>query len=439
MKWNGFRISSEQKRTYLIAFAVLVSTICVLWNGVYLVERDRDAGFGRTDTAVFYAAGKSVMGEIELAPQDLYVRDKLAPALKQFRQQKGGTLFVYLPPAAAAFVPFTVAPIHITYRVWVVIVALLFILGYYLALHWFVGEKKLYRLRYSLILLILAFSPAVRHQVAPGQINTLLWIVFMASFYFLAKKKEVTGGVYIAIGTIFKMFPALFGVYALMRKQWKAVWVSAGVILVSNLIMLPIFGIEAYRIFFTQVLPSIAAGDAWGISQSASLYGSFMLGLRNGAFSFLSIHPAQVLMYGDIIHLVLTLAMAVLVGRTVYRHREEKGMAHVMLDYTLILLFILLFSKNIHRAFFIWLLPVLLYMFKFPLMKSYLWVHGLGVIIFVSLMYYEQLEDLIGLFYVRPATISMVLLLCLVLFLRYGGKHFTKMRRFVQVIAPSRS
>ena len=163
--------------------------------------------------------------------------------------------FVPLTPFSALLVwPLTsLAPLPAKH-IWIAFnLALLVPVGYFLHL--------LTSLEWRRIALLIVVTFPLHRNLQYGQYYILLLLVFMASLWLYVRKKRILAGLLLGIASGLKIFPALFLLYFLRKKDLKG---AGGMILgsVATLVMsMGIFGFELSRTYFQQVLPWALRGE----------------------------------------------------------------------------------------------------------------------------------------------------------------------------------
>jgi hypothetical protein len=114
--------------------------------------------------------------------------------------------------------------------------------------------RSLSRTDYGLIAGFLVLSIHSAPSVYYGNVNVQLAALTIAAFVALDRDRELVSGVALALVAFIKVFPALFGVWFLRRKSWRAVGaaVSTGVGLLA--LGIPVFGLNATRTYFDEAL-----------------------------------------------------------------------------------------------------------------------------------------------------------------------------------------
>ena len=112
------------------------------------------------------------------------------------------------------------------------------------------------------IALLAALSFPLRTNFAAGQYYVLLLFMLTLACYLYLRQRRFLAGVAIGISSGMKIFPILYLLYFLRKRDWKAgaggVVGGLGAVVVSVLV----FGREMNRTYFFQVLPSTLRGEA---------------------------------------------------------------------------------------------------------------------------------------------------------------------------------
>ena len=93
----------------------------------------------------------------------------------------------------------------------------------------FFGEKKDYGKRF-LFVMALSFLFVLRFlalNIDRAQVNIVLLGLLLFFAYYLVNKKDVTAGVYLGIASAFKLTPAIFLIYLVVKRRFKAFFASA--------------------------------------------------------------------------------------------------------------------------------------------------------------------------------------------------------------------
>ena len=95
-----------------------------------------------------------------------------------------------------------------------------------------------------------------------GNIQLTIIALAMIAMVLLKKQRLFSGGLLLAYATASKLYPGMLLVYLAMRRQWRAVAITAGFGIALALLALTISGMPAY-IAFLNHLPGILGGEAF--------------------------------------------------------------------------------------------------------------------------------------------------------------------------------
>jgi hypothetical protein len=165
-------------------------------------------------------------------------------------------VYLYPPVTVPSFVPFTLFDWTTGYIVFTVlnvlagVVATVLIVSYVESL-----GPRLGWLDVGLVFGLWTLSIHASATVFFGNINLFLGLAFAVGFWALGTDRDVTAGVAFAVAALFKLFPALVGLWLLRDRRWLAT-ASAVLTGVGGLVAgAALFGIDPTREFFTVVLP----------------------------------------------------------------------------------------------------------------------------------------------------------------------------------------
>ncbi|OGY81422.1 MAG: hypothetical protein A3F54_02130 [Candidatus Kerfeldbacteria bacterium RIFCSPHIGHO2_12_FULL_48_17] len=379
----------EQRVYKMAALLCVVAAVAlfVFYTGWYQRQALQRIGYGETDYAVFYVAGTQLLHGVA---GDIYNPATFIPAVKALRETNGGTRYVYFPASVFLFAPLALFSYKTGVVAWLFFNIALFVAAYYIGV-WLV-DPRWWRLRYSLILAALTFSDTAVGLMKRGQINGLIWLVFMLGLVFLARGggrrgrdgragddgrevsgwrvvSEVVAGAMYGVNILLKIFPVVFVPYFILKKQWRAAVAVVVFLVVVFALTIPVFGGDGQTRFWEVVLPKQLAGTDFGDNKNNnSLYGTFDYSTYQAESPWYAPAGAghaefqnYVLRY---IHLVGTGVAFVALAWVLWRCRDRHARLDYLLDYALILLFVLLFAKGVRTAYNLWTIPAIVYFFS---------------------------------------------------------------------------
>ena len=110
------------------------------------------------------------------------------------------------------------------------------------------------------ILVFLAIVP-LRANFVEGQMYVLLLFLFTAAAYLYFEDRGLAAGLTLAVGGALKIYPSLFLIYFVRKKQWRA----AGGLIVGSIVLwlfsVRLFGFETVRTYLVEVLPWPLRGE----------------------------------------------------------------------------------------------------------------------------------------------------------------------------------
>jgi hypothetical protein len=153
-----------------------------------------------------------------------------------------------------AVYPLTALPALAAKHVWIV-----FNLGLLLATLFLL--RVMTRIAWRRIVLAAALSLPLRVNVMYGQYYVLLLFVLTLALYLYLRERRFVAGVVVGIAAGLKVFPVVYFLYFLRKKDWRAlaggVAGGSGAAAVSILV----FGWQLHRTYLLQVLPSVLRGE----------------------------------------------------------------------------------------------------------------------------------------------------------------------------------
>jgi hypothetical protein len=199
-------LRSVYKRNWRFSFVLLYTIM-----SVYVLLELKNHRFHMSDFHVYYvAASRIVHGENLYRP----VED-------------GFYHFKYSPTSAIFFVPFSFLPSIIAQTAYWFILSFMVCLGLYLSLLMIAPKFKVdedaARTNNIILLTALVMSVHVSRELELGQVNQLLFVLYIIAVYFLSKGKDLASAFFLSASLFFKPFALIFLPWLLLRKKWKAV------------------------------------------------------------------------------------------------------------------------------------------------------------------------------------------------------------------------
>lgn len=422
------KLTEQQTKIVQYLLAATAALFFVLFFVLVKYPAAKGAGYGKIDFAVFYVAGASITGtmdtaEYDLQPTDMFLNKKNYRAgIKQVRKQDGGTRFLYLPQSALLFTPFSYIKMKYANVIWMVLVGLAFIAAYYLTI-WGLVKDSIWKFRYTALLALLPFSSPVQGLFSTGQVNSFIWLLLIAFFIAMGRKKSGLAGALLAVAVTVKVFPVLLGPYLLIRREWKVIISGALTFLALFGASLPFISFEAYRFYFENVLSSVISGDFISFT-GTSAFSNIVMWIKHGWFDYTGLKRKKmirnmegvwqwvtnvglVLLYGLWAKLYFQINKRFKRDTTLPEPGENKH--NDLLDYSLLMLFFLTFSKAIHQQYHFWILPLILLFISYPLKKKNWAYHGMAFIGLILTQFWKEFGLIAdNIVFVKPATVGLL-------------------------------
>lgn len=106
----------------------------------------------------------------------------------------------------------------------------------------------------TLVFALFTLSIHVSATIYFGNINILLGVALAVGFWALARGRETLAGALFVIPALFKLFPALVGLWLLRDRQWRATGVAIAIGIAGLVAGVFLFGLGPTVYYFTHVL-----------------------------------------------------------------------------------------------------------------------------------------------------------------------------------------
>jgi len=164
--------------------------------------------------------------------------------------------FVPNPPFSALPVwPLTYWPPLTAKHIWIAC-NLLLLIGVAVLL------RSLTRLEWRRIALIVGLSYPLLRNLEYGQYYVVLLAIITAALFLYVRERRFAAGVLVGIAGGVKIFPIFFLLYFARKRDMRAALGVAAGLLATLAVSLRLFGLEAHRIYWQQVLPWALRGEA---------------------------------------------------------------------------------------------------------------------------------------------------------------------------------
>jgi alpha-1,2-mannosyltransferase len=166
-------------------------------------------------------------------------------------------VYKYPPFLSLLLEPLAALPVIISFRVWQFLNLVMLVVGLVALLRANGKARAGYGLSAACILLIvvtLLFRPLL-DTLFMGQVDVLVFAGFALVYWALKNDRITWVGLPLAVITLLKLYPALFVIYLIMRREWKALASFALWLLALVAFTLPFVGVAPWWTYLTQVLP----------------------------------------------------------------------------------------------------------------------------------------------------------------------------------------
>lgn len=117
-------------------------------------------------------------------------------------------------------------------------------------------------LSYQRIALTFALSFPLHRNFEFGQFYVFLLLLIVGACWAYLQGRHATAGALIAIAAAAKIFPALFFVFFLQRRSWRALASGALTLGAATVLSVAVFGWNAHRTYLQEILPWTLHGEA---------------------------------------------------------------------------------------------------------------------------------------------------------------------------------
>lgn len=173
-------------------------------------------------------------------------------------------VFLYPPITAVAFAPFSLLKWTTGYLLLTTITLGATLLGTALLVQYVEGlGVRLGWIDVALIWSLFALSIHVAATIFFGNINVILGVAFVVGFWALATDRESLAGTAFALAALFKLFPALVGVWLLRDRRWRALGTAITVGVGGLIAGVLAFGPSTTVTYVTEVVMGRTESDAF--------------------------------------------------------------------------------------------------------------------------------------------------------------------------------
>jgi len=162
------------------------------------------------------------------------------------------------PFSALPIVPLSIYSALTAKRIWIVI-NLIFLGTSAELLHQStsLGRRRIW------MLCLLAFIP-LQTSFLNGQMHLIVLLLLVMAYFFHRRDREIACGICIALAGALKIYPLVFGVYFVWKKQWRAAFATAcatAIVVVIGYLWMGGMGGNVLHLYATQILPRSLQGE----------------------------------------------------------------------------------------------------------------------------------------------------------------------------------
>ncbi len=159
------------------------------------------------------------------------------------------------PLCALPFVPLAGMQALNAKRVWLVCN-----LGFLALIFWILRRETKLSWLHVILISLLCIAP-LRANLLDGQYYILVLLLICAAYHALRENHSLSSGLLLAVGAGLKLFPGLFLILFLWKRNWRA---ATGLILgflALTAISIGVFGWNVHQVYVTEVLPRALRGE----------------------------------------------------------------------------------------------------------------------------------------------------------------------------------
>lgn len=169
--------------------------------------------------------------------------------------QKFFDYYNYPPAATLFFYAFTLLPINTSEFIFTGLSVLSLFISLFLLLK-LTKQKINFYMLLAIGYLLLRFSPT-RLTLTLGQINLVVLLLIILSFYWYKQGRGVLSGISLGLSFIFKFTPAVLLLFFLLKKQWRVIFSFVCTIVLVHLLAVIAFGWPLTQFYYTKALPQL--------------------------------------------------------------------------------------------------------------------------------------------------------------------------------------
>jgi len=239
----------------------------------------------KNDFTSYYVAAQVVR---EGTPESLYYPDPVGSLLAQASVQhpwadiarahgvENPNYYLYPPLFAVAFLPLAFLSYPAAFAIWLGLNVVFLAAALWICLPP-AGKRRLPALAASL-LVAGTFYP-VWHHLKIGQSSLLVLLLLAVTLALLRLRRDGAAGITLAFAVLLKLTPAIFILFLVFRRRWRAVGFTLIGLVALTAISAAATGWEAQVTYYTKIVPLLGAGTAFYPNQSINGFVTRLLGM----------------------------------------------------------------------------------------------------------------------------------------------------------------
>jgi len=212
------------------------------------------------------------------------------------------------------------------------------------------GKKTLF----LIVAIPILFYIPLRNQILFGQTYFLVFVLVVFGFLWIERHKNIYGGLALVFAVALKIFPVIYGIPLLVKKQWKALLMTFGLGVILLAISIWFTGITLWETYFFEVLPNaIKNKSTVNFQYNAQSIDVFLktLFIQDAYYN-----PAAVFDNERLFFIIKWLLKSVIIGVAVSLSFSNKKNLFALLSIWVVALF-LMQSRTATYAQVLWIIP----------------------------------------------------------------------------------
>ncbi|MCX7918307.1 MAG: DUF2029 domain-containing protein [bacterium] len=296
--------------------------------------------------------------------------------------------FVYPPIVAIFFIPLSLLSYPIAQEAWFIFNHVFLIIGLGLLIATFDSEHRLIYV-ISALGLTFNFYPLYRTLTA-GQLNLLILFLLCFAWFLFVKKSQLWSGMILGIATLIKLFPGLFILFFLWKREYKLAVAALATIIILVGLSLAIQGIQLYQDYGTILAQMNYGRSTWSEFQqrfdvepaNQSIHALLLrLFVSNPVTTPVINLPVLAKLLSILFSIIL---LGVCIWLTYPREKMEPIMSSLQLEFSLILITALLIPSLLWDHYLVYFFLILLWLIDYWFKSSNFSIKS---IIYTSILY----------------------------------------------------